>query len=409
MSEQTEKNGAPDDEADAAEPGESSAPEESPTESQETPEEPVSETPEPEPEPIAEKPRSRRGLSGFVGWLALLVAAAALVAAGYLSVQGRGAATRSSENDQALATLSRALDAASSSLDTIQGRLDELAGTDSTRRDEIAAMERELDRRLREFDSFPGRIANLEGSISSLKGISAGVRDTWLVAEAEYYMQIANAQLQLAGNPHLAMLALKLADERVLQLADPALTSVRQAISDELRALEVMDKPDVPGITMTLSSLAGVVGSLPLRRDLDLRDAGDAAIDPELSGMRRALESLKRTLSGIVSVRRTDESVKPLIAPEARYFLRANLSLQLQAARLALLRGEQEIFEQSLDDASAWLEEFYDTDTSQVQGALETIAEIRGSLFSVTAPDISTSLRLLRQYNVLTTEDETGR
>ena len=38
---------------------------------------------------------------------------------------------------------------------------------------------------------------------------------------------------------------------------------------------------------------------------------------------------------------RADEAMRPLIAPEAQYFLRANLALQLQAARLALLRGEE--------------------------------------------------------------------
>ena len=76
-----------------------------------------------------------------------------------------------------------------------------------------------------------------------------------------------------------------------------------------------------------------------------------------------------------------------------------NLTLQLQAARLALLRGEQAVFEQSLDDAAEWLDLYFDAQSAQVRGAKATLAEIRSGLFAVAPPDISESLRLLRQFN----------
>jgi uncharacterized protein HemX len=216
-------------------------------------------------------------------------------------------------------------------------------------------------------------------------------------------MQIANAQLQLANNPELAKLALTQADDRILQLGDPRLTNVRQALSDELRALEVIARPDTAGITLTLASLASVVDSLPLRQEVVVRDDQASDIDPELSGVDRAMASLKNAVGGVVSVRRADEAMQPLIAPEAQYFLRANLALQLQASRLALLRGEEDIFRQSLTDADAWLAEYYDPASTGVQNARTTIGEIRNSVLTVAMPDISQSLRLLRQFNALST------
>lgn len=350
-------------------------------------------------EPQERKFRPR--LQQLLAWAALLVSLAALGGTFWLNLQGGEAESMAARNDASLATLEASLSATRDSLDGVRSRLDELADAADARRRELADLERDLEQRLRQYESFPGRLANLEATQAALAGISSGSRATWLLAEAEYYLQLGNAQLMLAGNPELAMLALKLADERILKLADPALNGVRQAISDELQALEVMAAPDVDGITMTLSSLAGVVDSLPLRQELDLPGRELAAVDEELSGTERALASLKRTFRGIVSVRRTDEVVKPLTAPEAQYFLRANLSLQLQAARLALLRGEQSIFEDSLDDAAAWLEQYYDTETAPVRSALATIGEIRDSLFSVTPPDISLSLSLLRQHQIL--------
>ena len=96
-----------------------------------------------------------------------------------------------------------------------------------------------------------------------------------------------------------------------------------------------------------------------------------------------------------------DETALPLLTPDAEYFLRTNLTLQLQVARLALLRGEQAVFEESLADADDWLRDYFDTDSAQVRGARATIDEVRSSMIVVTPPDISRSLQLLRQFNTL--------
>ena len=337
--------------------------------------------------------------SGLVAWLALFVAVLALIAFGVDFVGDRSAAGDARDEDDAVATVSSSVRAVQDSVASLSQSVTALSDEIAARDSEVAAIERRFSDRLRQIEALGGRMSAMEGTVSSLQGISTGARDAWLLAEAEYYMQIANAQLQLAGNPHLATLALSLADERILQMANPALTDIRRALSNELRSLEIMDKPDTAGVTLTLASLAAVVDSLPLRQEITRSTDSESATDTELTGTDRALESLKSAMSKAVSVRRVDETVQPLIAPEAQYFLRANLALQLQAARLAMLRGEEQLFQQSLDDAAAWLREYYNTGSTPVQSALQTIADIRDSAFTVATPDISESLRLLRQYN----------
>ena len=333
--------------------------------------------------------------------LALLLSSAAIAGVAWLAVTREELPPPVIQDDSAITNLTTALRANESAVAQLRQNLSALADQDASNKRKLAEFERMFDRQAGNYESLPGRMQNIEGTMASIQGISTGVRDNWLLAEAEYYMQIANAQLQLAGNPHLARLALMQADERIQQLANPALTNVRRELSGELRALEVMDRPDIEGVTLTLASLASVVDSLPLRRDVQEPERVDGRSNEDLSGLDRAMQSLKDTMSDVVSVRRVDENIRPLIAPEAAYFLRGNLSLQLQTARLALLRAERAIFQQSLDDAADWIEEYYDTDSTQVQGALQTIAEIRDSLFDITAPDISQSLRLLRQFSQL--------
>ena len=158
-----------------------------------------------------------------------------------------------------------------------------------------------------------------------------------------------------------------------------------------------MEDVDIEGVTLTLASLADVIQSLPLDEEVTPEDRPRPEIDEQQSGFSRAWTAVKNAFSDMVSVRRTNEQLEPLLSPEAQYFLRTNIALQLQTARLALLQGEGAIFRQSLEDARSWLERYFDTEAKAVSGAVETIAELADSPVAAELPDISASLRLFRQ------------
>lgn len=363
-----------------------------------------------DPQPVEEDateatPAAPKRGGASIAWLSFVVAMLALSIAGYVAWQGRQAAQDTATEDR-VARLESRVAQATGSLGALDARIEEIGQRDPGIDAALDALRREYDERLRALDALPARLSTLEGSVASLAGVSESARDAWVVAEAEYYMQIANAQLQLASNPHLAALALRTADERIVQLADPRLTDVRRALSDELAALDVMEKPDIEGATLTLASLARVVESLPLASEGLADDEADEGVDPELSGAGRAWASVKNAMSGLVKVTPRDQAKLVALTPDAEYFLRSNLALQLQSARLALLRGEQAIFQQSMDDTTALLHDYFDLGSAQVAAALQTIAEVRNHVFAVEVPDISESLRLLRQFRTLSENEQ---
>jgi uncharacterized protein HemX len=379
------------------------AEEELPEEAQ--PEEPQPEEPQPEEpqleEPQQEAPKASKRGSSPVSWLALFLSLVTLAAVGYMVMEDQRTRDAAASSSDSIARLSGRVDESRQSLSELDRNLSDLASSDESIQSRVESLQQGIEERVRLLDSLPGRMSNLENSVAALQGVSAGARDTWLLAEAEYYMQIANAQLQLGNNPHLAMLALGMADERVVQMANPALTDVRRAIADELAALEVMEKPDIEGVTLTLASLSRVVESLPLRSVDQAVVEADSTDEAELSGTERAWSSVKGAMSGLVKVTPPDEATRALLTPDTAQLVRSNLALQLQAARLALLRSEQAIFEQSLDDADALLTQYFDVGSAQVISAQQTLTEIRDSMISVTPPDISGSLRLIRQFRTL--------
>ena len=360
---------------------------------------PIEDSEPPKIEVKDEKPPRKRG--GGVAWLAFLFSIVAIAMVGYRWFEDWRAPEDTSQLDTIadISELRSDLRATNDSIGSLKSRVDAIPRTDYS--GDIAAVEQNVEEQLELLNTLPSRMSTLENSVASLAGISQGARETFLLAEAEYYMQIANAQLQLANNPTLATLALRMADERVTQLADPALTDVRRALSDELASLEVMEIPDLEGATLTLASLARVVESLPLASQRQDDDTAEEISDKEQGTMDRAWTSVKDAMSGLVKVTPPEQAKLAILSPDAEYFLRNNIALQLQAARLALLRGERTIFQQSLDDTTALLNAYFDTESEPVGSALQTIGEIKASVFAAANPDISGSLRLLRQYRTL--------
>ncbi len=346
----------------------------------------------------------RRG--GGIALLALVISLLTLAGVGWLLYESWQARLAALDIEDPIAALTSRFSDSEQSLSTLDRSIAELNDANRVFSNQLGALESTLDDRLGLIETLPQRMSSLENSVASLQGISTGARTTWLLAEAEYYMQIANAQLQLAGNPELAALALGMADERVNQIGDPGLTDVRRAIANELAALEIMEQPDIEGVSLTIASLARVIDSLPLKGIDGDETRAQSDEDSQATGVRRAWESVKGAMSSLVRVTPPDQAELPLVAPDTIYFLRTNLALQLQAARLALLKGQQAVFEQSLDNASAWLQQYFDTESAQVNSALETIAEVRANEYSVTPPDISRSLRLLRQFRTLSESTE---
>lgn len=375
------------------------------TEDQKTTDEEVADLETADQEAASETQPARQPSGGGIAWLALLLSIVALLAVAYTVYEDwrtqKDLALDSGNIETSLGSLSRRIDATNGAASGTATELDALARADATVSGKIDSLERDFNERMRLLDSLPTRISSTEAALTTLQGVSAGARDTWLLGEAEYYMQLANAQLQLAGNPELAVLALGMADERVAQLANPALTNVRIAIANEIAALSGMVTPDVEGITLKLASLARVVETLPLRPIERIEgNAGDVS-NAEVGRLDRAWNSVKNATSGLIKHRTTDEDIVPLISPDAEYFLRTNLALQMQTARLALLRGEQQVFEASLSDAVTWLELYFDANSTQVGAAVDAIKELHGGMFAAETPDISESLRLLRQYNAV--------
>lgn len=333
---------------------------------------------------------ARRSFAQPLAILALLIALATLIGGYFVWHEVQ----RQAEwQQQVLGQVDARGTALDTRLQTFKDRLDsDLAAAERSRR-ELEAAQRNL----------AGAQSGLEDALGTLRARVSRSHSDWTLAEVQYLLQVASLRVQLERDVTTAIAALTSADQRLQALADPGFTGVREEIARELAALQAVALPDLPGIALTLDTLAGEVGKLPLK-DAQVRAAAgeSAAVAAEAQGnwwqrTQQVLGNIWDALRSLVVVRRNDAPIGPLLAPEQQFFLYENLRLQLATARMAALRGEMDIYRSSLKTAASWLDTHFDAQAAQVaaaRGELERLAalDIRPAL-----PDVSVSLRLLRE------------
>ena len=226
-------------------------------------------------------------------------------------------------------------------------------------------------------------------------------KQSWQLAEIEYILRVANLRLLLEGDVLTAQLALKEADAGLRQMADPSLLDVREQIAKELGALSEIVVTDIEGLALKLVNIQERSRSLPL---VGLRYAESDAPREDGAGQsvsknwRQVAEQMWDDVQGLVVIRRHDKTLMPLLTPEQQWFLRQNLRLKLESARLALIDRDQQLYQASIRTAKDWVSKFFDQDAAGV-GAMEAQLE---QLIKISVrpklPDISASLRKLRKH-----------
>jgi uroporphyrin-3 C-methyltransferase len=234
----------------------------------------------------------------------------------------------------------------------------------------------------------------------SLLSLSTTDRADWLLAEAEYLIRLANQRLLMGKEVQGALDLLKAADEIAKELDDSGLYPLRQALADDMAALRSAGNFDLEGIYLQLGAVAKQSGKLQLIAMPQLSTVQPEAKTPATwqqrldTGIRRAWEKL----SSYIQIKRRDEIYKPLLAPEYEAAVRQNVRLMFEQAQMATLAGQQQLYKISLAKAQKWLSNYYTLEadkTAVVIDAIQTLSELK---IEVSLPDISGSLRALKNY-----------
>jgi len=283
--------------------------------------------------------------------------------------------------------------------ETLQGQQEAISNAQSNASEasqQVSSLTQDISELAEKTEAQAAKLRDIE------QFVDAGRTQAHLVA-IEQLLLGANERLQLGRDLAGARRALALADERLAALDDPRFLAVREAIAEERGALRAVEKVDRTALALKLSALIKRADSLRLRGGVPETEAPalpEAALaEAGQPAWKRALNSVKNALTSVFVVRRTDVPVKPLMAPEHDGLVRSVLLLRLEAARAALMAGEQSTYAAALQDAQRWLDAQYATEDATVQAAMEDLNELEGEVLKPELPDITQSLTKLREVS----------
>ena len=221
----------------------------------------------------------------------------------------------------------------------------------------------------------------------------------WQLAEAAYLMRLANHRLQLERDISGAKIGLESADLILKQVADPALLPVREQLARELTQLKMVDEIDLEGLSAQLIGLAEGARNLPIK-GIELVELQGIERPESTSSTEGGWQAVAARVWGevrsLIIITHNDKLVAPLIPADQQSYLYHNVELQLETARMALFKGEQQSWLSSLGYAHNWLYDYFDHEMPSVKNSIELIRQLEKVNISPELPDISASLRALQ-------------
>ncbi|MBF0257131.1 MAG: uroporphyrinogen-III C-methyltransferase, partial [Gammaproteobacteria bacterium] len=178
----------------------------------------------------------------------------------------------------------------------------------------------------------------------------------------------------------------------------PLWTPVREVLAEDIAKLSGLTPPDYVGLSARLAGLAKQVAQLQVKAALLNRPAQSSE-----EGGQKPMDWNQIIADGwqgfrsLVVVRRHDQPLAAMLPPEQRFFLSQNLRLQLESARLALLRRDQALYDGALQSASDWLQEFFETEDGATQAMSQELQQLRQIRVRMEMPDVSGALVVLKQ------------
>ena len=225
---------------------------------------------------------------------------------------------------------------------------------------------------------------------------SASARTQMTEAEMAYLIKLAQHRLVLAHDVAGATTALGLADEQARRLGSPALFSLRTAIAEDMQVLAASTPVDVAGMAARLQAALSQVDALILtgadQAEPVTATEGEVAVDKSWQDVGADMWDGVRSL---VVISRDDSGIEAVAMPEQQYFLRQNLRLKLDTVRLALLRGEQAVYDSSLTAATQWLSRYFEGTSRDTM--VETLTALQGQAIVAEVPAATSALAWLAQ------------
>ena len=295
-----------------------------------------------------------------------------------------------------LAQFDNRIDRLHAQVTQLRATQDRLSGQLATLTARLDTAQNSMRMELRGLRELPAQVGELGQSVEELRTRTEAPQRAWVRAEAMYLLELGERRLKLEHDVGTAVVAMATADARLATLNDPAVADVRRLLAEELAALRAVPVPDLTAVLARISAVEAAIPTLPVLGvpATEARRPGD---EPEPKGpLERGMHRLAEALRDLVSLKRIDPATTRLVTQEEESLRRQHLDLLMFSARVAAMEPDAAAYQQSLQAASAWLEQFFDVSSPKTAAVKTELAALRGVNIAPPLPAVGAAARQLQ-------------
>jgi uncharacterized protein HemX len=222
----------------------------------------------------------------------------------------------------------------------------------------------------------------------------------WKLAEVEYLMSIAQHKLVLEQDFEGAATTLDAASQRIAQLADPGLLPVRVKINDEIAELKTRARPDLVGMTLLVGRLTRQIAVLKPEYLTQKKTLPSTTPTPEVPSSNTNVSLTQRVkdyITTFVSIKTIKSQNSD--ANEVKQIIDVPQKLEdnLKLTRWTILERDARQFDKLMAENIDLFRRYYNLEDSANADFYDSLLQLQKSTLKAELPDISGSLRLLKE------------
>jgi uroporphyrin-3 C-methyltransferase len=219
------------------------------------------------------------------------------------------------------------------------------------------------------------QIAN---NLSKVNEIAGRRPVDWLLAEANYLLNIAGRKLWLEHDVDTAILMLQAADSRLQDMAEPSLLVVREKLASDISTLQQLNPLSTTAIALDISGLGKQVDNLPLTffKKPENSNSEMALSTDDTDWYDNLVNSINHVLAGFFSVKKITTDIKPFMSEQQQWLVKEQLKFSLLSAQTAALREQWPVFIDAINNALVLVNTHFDGQSltvSQFTAGLQTL------------------------------------
>ncbi|WP_026376562.1 uroporphyrinogen-III C-methyltransferase [Aestuariibacter salexigens] len=286
-------------------------------------------------------------------------------------------------------------------IDTQQQRLQSHITQSKTQLDRMSEQQGALQNTIASMLDDAKRNETLAESLRQRLNELSGRRPAdWLLAEADYLLRMAGRKLWLEQDIRTSVLLLQSADSRLADLADPSLLPVRALIAEDIQSLQQINPVSLSSIALSISGLIPQVANLPLdtiKLPESVETQQDTEVSDSVSDWRENLRKVWHSIvDDFVKVTQRDAPVQPFMAEQQQWLVKEQLKHALSQAQTAVLKGQEAVYQQALQQSLAVIVEHFDIQAANVDQFVAALQNLKQTNISKTYPQQFKSQPALR-------------